>query len=104
MRARALILPVALAAAGLCQVPLQFNKAVSSDGRGSARITASARLFYQARVRTQGVAGQVYLEMWCAFGAKGEGENPSNVKLNVVMTGKGTAWIDDVRLLRAPLP
>jgi hypothetical protein len=90
----------------------------------------NARLIYQARVRTESVEGKVYLEMWCHFPGKGEffsrglqtpltgttewtteetpfflkkGENPDNVKLNLVINGKGTAWIDDVRLLRGSL-
>lgn len=90
----------------------------------------NARLTYQARLRTAHVEGQVYLEMWCYFSGKGEyfsrglktpltgttewtteeipfflrkGENPDNVKLNLVINGKGTAWIDDIRLIRAPL-
>lgn len=90
----------------------------------------NARLTYQARVRTADVEGQVYLEMWCHFPGKGEyfsrglktpltgttewtteetpfflkkDENPDNVKLNLVINGKGTAWIDDIRLLKAPL-
>ena len=90
----------------------------------------NARLIYQAQVRTENVEGQVYLEMWCHFPGKGEffsrglqtpltgttewtteetpfflkkGENPDNLKLNLVINGKGTAWIDDIRLLRAPL-
>ena len=90
----------------------------------------NARLIYQARVRTYNVEGKVYLEMWCHFPGKGEffsrglqtpltgttewtteetpfflkkGENPDNVKLNLVIDGKGTAWIDDIRLLKAPL-
>jgi len=90
----------------------------------------NARLIYRARVRTAHLEGQVYLEMWCHFPGKGEyfsrglqtsltgttewtteetpfflkkGENPDNVKLNLVINGKGTAWIDDVRLLRGPL-
>jgi hypothetical protein len=29
-----------------------------------------------------------------------KGENPDNVKLNLVINGKGTAWIDDIRLLK----
>jgi len=126
---------------------VQFDKEVSSDGSGSLKITATeptavrlfelgdidvenARLIYQAKVRTEGVEGQVYLEMWCHFPGKGEffsrglqtpltgstnwtteetpfflkkGENPDNVKLNLVINGKGTAWIDDVRVLRGPL-
>ena len=90
----------------------------------------NARLIYHAKVRTEGAEGQVYLEMWCHFPGKGEffsrglqtpltgttnwtseetpfflkkGENPDNVKLNLVINGKGTAWIDDIRLLKAPL-
>ena len=90
----------------------------------------NARLIYQARLRTENVEGKVYLEMWCHFPGKGEffsrglqtpltgttewtteetpfflkkGQNPDNVKLNLVIDGKGTAWIDDIRLLRAPL-
>lgn len=26
-----------------------------------------------------------------------------NVKLNLVINGKGTSWIDDIRLVKAPL-
>jgi len=131
----------------IAQSSLQFDKEISSDGNGSLRITATeptivrlfelgdidvedARLIYQAKVRTEGVEGQVYLEMWCSFPGKGEffsrglqtpltgttnwtseetpfflkkGENPHNVKLNLVINGKGTAWIDDIRLLKGPL-
>ena len=90
----------------------------------------NARLIYQAKVRTADVQGQVYLEMWCSFPGKGEffsrglatplsgttewstqqtpfflksGENPDNVKLNIVFTGKGTAWIDDIQIQQGPL-
>jgi hypothetical protein len=90
----------------------------------------NARLIYQAKVRTQNVEGRVYLEMWCHFAGRGEffswglqtpltgttewtteetsfflkkGENPDNVKLNLIISGKGTVWIDDIRLLIGPL-
>ncbi len=90
----------------------------------------NARLIYQAKLRTKDVEGQVYLEMWCNFMGKGEffsralqfplsgsnewtsqetqfflkkGENPDNVKLNLVINGKGTVWIDDVRLVKGSL-
>jgi hypothetical protein len=131
----------------ITQSGVQFDKEVSSDGNGSLKMVATeptavrlfelgdidvenARLIYQAKVRTEGVEGQVYLEMWCHFPGKGEffsrglqtpltgttnwtteetpfflkkGENPDNVKLNLVINGKGTAWIDDIRVLEAPL-
>jgi len=131
----------------ITQSGVQFDKEISSDGNGSLKIIATeptvvrlyelggidvenARLIYQAKVRTEGVEGQVYLEMWCHFPGKGEffsrglqtpltgttnwtteetpfflkkGENPDNVKLNLVINGKGTAWIDDIRVLKGPL-
>ena len=131
----------------LSRSDVEFDRAVSSDGGGSLRISVTqptvvrlfelgdfdienARLIYQAKVRTQGVNGQVYLEMWCRFPGKGEffsrglqtpvsgttdwtteetpfflqkGENPDNIKLNLVMNGTGTAWIDDIRLLKGAL-
>jgi hypothetical protein len=89
-----------------------------------------ARLVYRAQLRTEELSGRAYLEMWCAFGLMGEyfsraipgavsgtvdwtsqetpfllrpGENPEKIRLNLVIDGVGTVWIDDVRLLRAPL-
>jgi hypothetical protein len=89
----------------------------------------NARLIYQAQLRTEDLEGQVYLEMWCRFPGKGEffsravntslsgtvewtrqetpfflkkKENPDNVRLNLVVDGKGTVWIDEVRLFAAP--
>ncbi len=88
-----------------------------------------ATLVYRARVRTAEVRGRVYLEMLCHFPELGEffsrdllsplsgttdwsveetpfflqqGQNPDSVKLNLVVEGTGTAWIDDVHLLRGP--
>jgi hypothetical protein len=131
----------------ITQSGVEIDKGISSDVNGSLKITATgptvvrlfelgdidienARLIYQARVRTEGIEGQVYLEMWCHFPGKGEffsrglqtpltgttnwtteetpfflkkGENPDNVKLNLVINGKGTAWIDDIRVLKGPL-
>ena len=129
------------------QSGVMLDKDVSSDGKGSLRIAASgptmvrlfeigdididnARLLYQAKLRTEGMSGQVYLEMWCHFPGKGDffsrglqspitgttnwtteetsfflkkGEKPDMIKLNLVINGKGTVWIDDVRLLKGPL-
>ena len=85
---------------------------------------------YRAQMKTANVQGGAYLEMWCRFPGKGEffsrglqtpvsgttdwtteetpfflqkGENPDNIKLNLVMNGTGTAWIDDIRLLKGAL-
>ena len=126
---------------------IRIDKEVSSDGNGSLRVTTTestvvqlfevgdidienARLIYRAKVRTEDMEGQVYLEMWCHFPGKGEsfsrslqtpltgttdwateetpfflkkGQNPDNVKINLVVDGRGTAWIDDIRLLKGPL-
>ena len=134
----------------ITQSSVEIDKQISSDGNGSLRITATeatvvrlfeirlseahlvtytkgTRLIYQAKVRTENVEGQVYLEMWCHFAGVGDffsrglgtpltgttdwttvetpfflkkGENPDSVKLNLVIDGKGTAWIDDIRLLK----
>ncbi len=126
---------------------VQLDKQISSDGKGSIKVVATqptvvrlfevsgieveeARLIYRAKVRTEEVEGQVFLEMWCHFPAKGEffsrglqspltgttnwttqetpfflkkGEKPDLIKLNLVVKGKGVAWIDDARLLKGPL-
>jgi hypothetical protein len=90
----------------------------------------NTRLIYRARVRTKDVQDFVYLEMWCHFPGKGEffsrdlgspltgtndwtteetlfllkkGENPDIIKLNLGIAGRGTVWIDDIRLLKGPL-
>lgn len=84
----------------------------------------SAQLIYRARLRTEDVEGPVFLEMWCRF-PQGEffsralhqplsgttewttqqtpfrleaGQNPQAVKLNVVVSGSGTVWVDDIEL------
>ncbi|MBW2117399.1 MAG: hypothetical protein JRH09_05690, partial [Deltaproteobacteria bacterium] len=68
---------------------VQMDEKITSDGNGSLRITTSkpttvrlyetgdidienARLIYQAKLRTEGIEGQVYIEMWCRFPGKGE--------------------------------
>jgi hypothetical protein len=90
----------------------------------------NARLIYRAHLRSENLDGQAYLEMWCHFDEKGQyfsralqaplsgttdwtaqetpfflqkGENPDRVRLNLVVHGTGTVWIDDIDLLEAPL-
>ncbi len=126
------------------QTGVEIDEEISSDGNGSLKIISEsptviqlyetgdldvedATLIYNAKVKTENVQGQVYLEMWCAFEDKGEyfsrgldkaiagtndwktletnfflnsGENPDNVKLNLVVAGTGTVWIDDIRLVK----
>ena len=88
-------------------------------------------LIYRAKLKTEGLEGQAYLEMWCRFPGKGEffsrglenpvtgsnnwasyetpfflkkGEKPDLLKLNLVVKGTGKVWIKDVEVLKAPLP
>lgn len=88
-----------------------------------------ARLVYQAKLRSRDVEGKAYLEMVCHFPNKGDyfsralnvalsgttgwtaqatpfslkpGENPDNIKLNLVIEGPGVVWIDDMRLIKEP--
>lgn len=87
-----------------------------------------AVLVYRAHLRSQDLQGQAYLEMWADIPGKGEffsralqsplsgtsewvsqqtpflltaGQRAETVKLNVVLTGKGTLWIDDLSLALA---
>ena len=131
----------------LTQDGVEFDGAVSADGNGSVKIIApesttvllyetgdidieNARLVYRAKIRTENVIGQAFLEMWCVFEGSGEyfsrglqsivtgdtdwadnetmfflkaGENPDNIKLNLVINGSGTVWIDDIELVKYPL-
>jgi hypothetical protein len=127
---------------------ITFDKDISSDGRGSLRIEASnpmtaplfnitniniskSRLTFSARVRTQHVIGQVYLEMYCYLPGRTHLESrgqatlqsgtdnwkdqqtsldffnqakPDSVKIGLTINGTGTAWIDDIILSSVPLP
>ena len=88
-------------------------------------------LLYQASLQTQSLDGKAFLEMWVRIPGKGEffsrgldrpatgtmswmtsvtpfflkaGQKPDLIRLNLVVQGKGRVWIDDVRLMRQPLP
>ncbi len=90
----------------------------------------NARLIYRAKVKSDDLSGKAYLEMWVRLPGKGEffsrglnqplfgtnnwvtreipfflkkGEKPDLIRLNMVVEGKGTVWIDDIRLLKGPL-
>lgn len=126
---------------------VSYDPDVSTDGRGSIRVDATGKvtvplfeirdvscenciLAYQARLKTENLEGQAYLEMWVRV-PQGEffsrsvdhpltgstdwmrvstpfflqaGQAPDLLRLNLVVVGRGRAWIDDVRLQRASMP
>ncbi|MDH3292668.1 MAG: hypothetical protein OEQ75_16820 [Gemmatimonadota bacterium] len=129
----------------IAQDGVEFDAQTTSDGTGSLKINTAkpvtvrlyevagvdaedAQLVYRAKIRTDGVQGQVYLEMWCRFPGKGEffsralhapltgstewtsqetsfllekGQNPDHIALNIVVNGSGAVWVDDVALVKA---
>lgn len=131
----------------IAKTQVEFDTKTTADGNGSLKITATgpttvslfkaddidlenARLIYRAKIRTENLAGKVYLEMWCHFDNLGQyfsrgldrtltgandwqtvetpfflqpGQNPDKVFLNLVIDGMGTVWIDDIKLVAAPL-
>lgn len=89
----------------------------------------NARVTYSAKVKSAlGAEGTAYLEMWCIFAdgqyfsrgldkpIKGEadwtelstpfflkeGQTPQKIQLNLVITGIGSVWIDDIHLSAGP--
>ena len=88
----------------------------------------NAMLVYQAKVKTD-LEGLAFLELWAQIAdgqyfSRGmnnpiagqsdwkliqtpfvfrEGQKPDKVTLNLVINGKGTVWVDDVRLSKEPL-
>jgi hypothetical protein len=86
-------------------------------------------VLYRARLKTEGLVGRAYLEMWCQFPGKGEffsrglgntisgssdwatcqtpfflkvGEKPDLIRLNLVVEGRGKVFIKDIELTAAP--
>jgi hypothetical protein len=85
---------------------------------------------YRAMMKTAGLQGRAFLEMWCRFPGRGEffskgfhqavtgstdwtshetpfylkkGQMPNLIKLNVAVEGVGKIWIKDIELLSTPL-
>ena len=124
-----------------------LDSTVYAEGSGSIKIVAkkpmvvklyetgnldveNCHIIYQAKLKTAGLQGFAYLEMWCHFPGKGEffsralqskltgdndwssheasfllqtGERPDNVKLNLAVNGTGTVWIDEIKLLKVAI-
>ncbi|MBW1713568.1 MAG: hypothetical protein JRJ59_10510, partial [Deltaproteobacteria bacterium] len=86
---------------------------------------------FQAKVKCRNLEGNAFLEMWCYFPGKGPffsrglksvvtgtrdwtvletpfllkaGQKPTKVTLNIYINGWGTVWVDDIRLIKQPLP
>ena len=91
----------------------------------------NATLIYQASLQSESLEGKAFLEMWVRIPGKGEflsrgldrpitgtmswmtvvtpfllqaGQQPDLIRLNLVVQGKGRVWIDDVHLMKGPLP
>jgi hypothetical protein len=85
---------------------------------------------YRAMLKTEGLAGRVFLEMGCRLPGRGEffskglnqavkgttdwasyeipfslqkGQRPDLIKLNVVIEGRGKVWLKDIQLLKTPM-
>jgi hypothetical protein len=97
-------------------------------GEVSALNIENAKLVYSAKVKSD-LDGTAFLEMWVTvaggqYFSKGtndvasqktdwktiqtpfmleKGQKPEKVVLNLVINGKGTVWIDDIVLSKAPL-
>ena len=88
----------------------------------------NAVIIYKAKLKAENLEGTAYLQMWCVFEGKGEyfsrgldftvsgtkdwievqtpfmlkkGENPVNIKLQIVVAGSGTVWIDDIKIVKS---
>jgi predicted Ser/Thr protein kinase len=86
---------------------------------------------YQAQLKSEGVVGKAYLEMWCQLGGLGEaysrgldkpisgsndwstyqipfflkaGEQPDLLRLNLVVDGSGKIFIKNIKVQSGPLP
>lgn len=86
-------------------------------------------LTYRAQLKSEGMEGKAYLEMWCRLPGRGEffskgfqnalkgtndwasyevpfflkrGQTPDLIKLNLAVEGRGTVWIKDIQLLQTP--
>ena len=126
---------------------IQLDNSISSDGNGSIKIETTnpvtiilfdikdirvedTQLIYEAKIKSENLSGQAYLEMWCAFKEKGEffsrgfdtaiagttdwktigtffllkkNEMPDQIRLNLIVNGVGTVWIDDIHLSKSQL-
>jgi hypothetical protein len=123
---------------------VETDAGVSNDGAGSVKVSVvepttinlfeesnidagQSKLVYQAKLKSQNLEGNAYLEMLLHFPDTGDfyvqgnkteiagttdwktieastelekGRNPDSAKLRLIVGGKGTVWVDDVKLLK----
>jgi hypothetical protein len=85
---------------------------------------------YRAMLKTEGLFGRAFLEMWCHLPGRGEffskglnqavkgttdwasfeisfslqkGQRPDLIKLNLVVEGRGKVWLKDIQLFKTPM-
>jgi RND family efflux transporter MFP subunit len=93
--------------------------------------TDDCTVIYRAKLKSGGLKGRAYLEMWCRFPGQGEffsrgldhvlsgnadwssyetpfflkkGEKPDLIRLNLAVEGSGNIGIKDVELIKTPFP
>ena len=125
---------------------ISTDTTTKKEGTGSIRISTAwptticlgeveglnvenGRVVFRAKVKSEKLEGNAFLEMWCHVGggqyfSRGlnsvitgtmdwktlqtvfflqPGQNAKKVTLNIVINGKGTVWVDDVHLVKEPL-
>lgn len=112
---------------GSLKITVTGDRVVQLFETGNLEVENST-LYYRAKIKTEKLSGQAYLMMLCSFTGKGEffskglgtvksgnmdwstaetpfylkkGGNPDNIKLQIVINGVGTVWIDDIKLIKA---
>lgn len=117
--------------------PAEDGWMVSAEGDQTVRLfeiqepqVEKCLVTYRARMKTEGLSGRAFLEMWCRFPGRGEffsrglhqavqgttdwgsyeapfllkeGQRPDLIKLNLVVEGRGKIWLRDVEVLKTPL-
>ncbi len=77
----------------IAQSGAQLDRENSSDGKGE---------FFSRNPQAAASGTSNWTSISTPFFLK-RGENPDNIRLNLVVEGKGTVWIDDIRLVEGPL-
>lgn len=108
---------------------VRLFEAANPDPATGAAIEGPAMVVYRAKLKTVGVEGRAYLEMWCRFPdgmeyfskgfansasgtsdwasyqtpfSLGKGRRPEAFLLNLVIEGKGEIWLKDVEIVEQP--